>query len=91
MSTIINRNRKRNVVYRYMDVDDNEKLKQKWDSCQSKTESNKRKRFVEYYQAEYGLVIVPKETEILQSVESLEEEKKITLAEFLKTYIEIYG
>ncbi|HAB8284932.1 TPA_asm: tyrosine-type recombinase/integrase [Listeria monocytogenes] len=91
MATVIQRKNSCVVVYRYIDLDN--KKKQKWDSYHSKAEANKRKKFVEYYQSENGLVLVPNENEFVKGIQNHESsvENSVTLKDFLDIYVEIYG
>ncbi|MFR3685003.1 MAG: tyrosine recombinase XerC [Enterococcus sp.] len=95
MASVVSRNKKFAVTYRYIDT--NNKSKQKWESFNSKSSANKRKKFVEYYQSENGPVIVPVENHVVQDKRKVEMPEKednpesISVKDFLDIYVEIYG
>ncbi|MGG5371751.1 site-specific integrase [Enterococcus sp. AZ196] len=93
MASVVSRNKKFAVAYRY--IDESNKNKQKWESFDTKAAAKKRKKFIEFYQSENGPVIVPIERKIVEK-EILQEQVKtnsdsVTVEEFLKIYVEIYG
>lgn len=82
------------VIYWYQDEDGNRK--QKWDTLRSKKEADDRKAFVEYYQKKNGCVLVPNEpasgAATTQAARTRPEGGgSITLRDFLKVFVEIYG
>ncbi|EKK5271570.1 site-specific integrase [Enterococcus faecalis] len=91
MATVIQRKNSCAVIYRYIDLDNSKK--QKWDSCATKAEANKRKKFVEYYQSVNGLVLVPNENGVVKDKQECQvlAESSVKLNEFLDIYVEIYG
>ena len=91
MASIIPRNKKLVVVYSY--INEEKKRKQKWDSFSSKSEANKRKRFIEYYQSVHGSVLVPDEKEFAEGTQNTDTEtsERISLSDFIRIYIDIYG
>lgn len=91
MASIITRKKKSVVVYNYINKE--KKRKQKWDSFSSKSEANKRLKFVEYFQSVHGLVIVPEEKELTQEVLKLDENssESITFSEYISEYVDVYG
>ena len=94
MASVVKRKNKFAVAYRYIDT--NGKAKQKWESFDSKAIANRRKRYIEYFQSIHGPIVVPTEKEIV-STKKLEEkpqedkDEKISVKDFLDTYVELYG
>ena len=91
MASIIPRNKKLVVVYSY--INEEKRRKQKWDSFSSKSEANKRKRFIEYYQSVHGSVLVPDEKEFAEGTQNTDTEtsERISLSDFIRIYVDIYG
>ena len=94
MASIIKRKTNISVVYWYKD--ETGERKQQWDTCVTKKDAKTRKSFVEYYQNENGLVLVPLASQFAKEKELAEQELKnptadITLNEFLKIFVDIYG
>lgn len=91
MAAIKQRKTKFSVIYTYVDADGNRK--QKWDTLDTRKEAKARKKYVEFYQTKNGSVIVPPEP-ILESdadTDEIDPAKDITLQEFLKVFVSIYG
>ena len=93
MASIKQRKSRFSVIYWYQDGDGNRK--QKWDTLGTKKEAKQRKAFVEYYQEKHGCVIVPNEenAEVRAAVEdeSARAAEDMTLRDFLKVFVELYG
>lgn len=93
MASVVSRNKKFAVAYRY--IDESKKSKQKWESFDTKFAAKKRKKFIEFYQSENGPIIVPTEKKLVEGKTSQEQVKtdsdSVTVEDFLKTYVEIYG
>lgn len=94
MATIIQRKKKFAVIYYYRDGEN--QRQQKWETYETKTEAKSRKGFIEFYQQEHGLVLVPLAAqfaaEIVHAKEGLKSrEEDILLKDFLDIYVSIYG
>lgn len=94
MASIKQRKSKFSVIYWYMD--DTGERKQKWDTLETKKEAKARKAFIEFYQQTYGYVLVPLEEQFAHQREEAEQaidtpDDKITLKEFLVTFVNLYG
>lgn len=95
MASIKQRKNSFSVIYWYKN--ENGERKQQWDTLDTRKEAKQRKAFVEYYQEKFGCVIVPLEEQYVKQIETNENEqeinaeKDITLREFLKIFVKLYG
>lgn len=95
MASIKQRKNSFSVIYWYKN--ENGERKQQWDTLDTRKEAKQRKAFVEYYQEKFGCVIVPLEEQYVKQIETTgneqetSTEKDITLREFLKIFVKLYG
>ena len=94
MASIKQRKSSFSVIYWYLDSTG--ERKQKWDTLETRKEAKQRKAFIEYYQEKFGYVIVPLEEQFAHQIEDSKKDlevadKDITLREFLKIFVNLYG
>ena len=94
MASIINRKSNISVVYWYKDTSD--ERKQQWDTCITSKDAEIRKSFIEYYQKQNGMVLVPLVSQFAKEREQSKVEIEnpnadIFLQDFLKIFVNLYG
>ncbi|MCD7948667.1 MAG: tyrosine-type recombinase/integrase [Erysipelotrichaceae bacterium] len=94
MATVKQRKNSYSVIYSYKN--ENGERKQKWEKFHSNKEANKRKTFIEYYQSEHGLVLVPLKEQHANEIKDAQSKKEdsdnsITFGEFLDIFVNLYG
>ena len=92
MATIKLRRNKFSVIYWYND--EFGQRRQKWDTFETKKEAKSRKAFIEYYQKENGMIIVPNALELNKEdvkAKQVVPGDQIKLKDFLEIYVNLYG